>query len=198
MSAMKGKLITFVITCFCLISLTGENMTMDNKVGTVTMKGNPMDLVGNKVKVGDQVPKFHLVANDMSTVECETFSPKVCVILTVPSLDTPVCDIEVRRFNEEASKLSPDIAILAVSMDLPFAQKRWCGAAGISRVQTLSDYRDASLGLAFGVLIKDLRLLARSVFVIDKTGKIRYIQIVKEVSEEPDYNAVLKAVKNLI
>jgi len=171
---------------------------MDEKVRTVKMKGNPLTLVGSKVEVGDQVPSFQVVGNDMSVVKCESFAPKVCVILTVPSLDTPVCDMEVRKFNEAASELDPDIEILAVSMDLPFAQKRWCGAAGISRIQTLSDYREASLGRAFGVLIKELRLLARAVFIIDKSGKIRYKQIVEEATEEPDYESALKAVKNLV
>ena len=171
---------------------------MAEEVGTVTMKGNPLTLVGNKVEVGDQVPRFQVIGNDLSTVECESYAGQVCIVLSVPSMDTPVCDTEVRKFNEAASKLSSDITILAISMDLPFAQSRFCGAASIDRVQTLSDYRDASFGNAFGVLIKELRLLARAVFVIDKEGKIRYIQVVKEITEEPDYEAALNAVKNLV
>ena len=122
----------------------------------------------------------------------------ICVIATVPSLDTSVCDLETRRFNQEASNLGDDVQILTISMDLPFAQKRWCGAAGVDRVITLSDHRAASFGLAFGVLIKELRLLARAVFVLDHEGIIRYIQIVKEVGDEPDYDAVLNAVRALI
>jgi thiol peroxidase len=113
-------------------------------------------------------------------------------------LDTSVCDTEARRFNEEAAKLGPDVDIVAVSMDLPFAQKRWCGAAGIDRVRTLSDYRNAAFGEAYGVLIKELRLLARAVFVIDREGTIRYIQLVKEVGTEPDYDDVINAVKALL
>ena len=171
---------------------------MDDIVGTVTMKGNPLNLTGNKIEVGDQIPRFQVVGNDLSVVECTNYEGKVCIIMTVPSLDTPVCDTEVRKFNEAASRLSPDIVILAISMDLPFAQNRWCGSAGIDRVQTLSDYRFASFGTSFGVLIKDLRLLARAVYVIDKQGKIRYIELIKEITEEPDYDAALKAVENLV
>ena len=171
---------------------------MSDDIGTVTMKGNPLTLVGNKVDVGDQVPSFKVTGNDLAEVECESFAGQLCIVLTVPSLDTPVCDTEVRKFNEAASTLSPDITILAISMDLPFAQSRWCGAAGIDRVQTLSAYRYASFGSSFGVLIKELRLLARAVYVIDKQGKIRYIQVVKELTEEPDYDSAFNAVKNLV
>jgi len=119
----------------------------------------------------------------------------VVVLVSVPSLDTPVCDIETRRFNEEAASLSDDVAILTLSMDLPFAQKRWCGAAGVTRVTTLSDHRDAQFGCAYGVLIKELRLLARAVFVVDREGVLRYADIIKEITHEPDYDAVIEAVK---
>jgi thiol peroxidase len=122
----------------------------------------------------------------------------VVVISAVPSLDTPVCDMETRRFNSEAAKLSDDIVILTISMDLPFAQKRWCGAAGVDKVVTLSDHREAEFGKAYGVLIKELRLLARAVFVIDAEGVVRYVQLVNEVAEEPDYDAVISAAKNLV
>jgi len=116
----------------------------------------------------------------------------------VPSLDTPVCDLETRRFNQEAATLGPGVAVLTLSMDLPFAQKRWCGAAGVDKVTTLSDHRDASFGAAYGTLIRELRLLARCVFVVDKDGVLRYIQLVKEIAQEPDYAAVLDAVKKLL
>ena len=116
----------------------------------------------------------------------------------MPSLDTPVCDVETRKFNEKAGKLRDDVVVLAISMDLPFTQKRWCGAAGIKNVQTLSDHRDASLGKAFGVLIRELRLLARAVFVVDKEGIIRYIEIVDELTHEPDYEAAIKAAEELL
>nr|HPQ81995.1 thiol peroxidase [bacterium] len=121
----------------------------------------------------------------------------ICVISSVPSLDTPVCDMETRRFNEEAGKLGQDTAILTVSMDLPFAQKRWCGASGVSRVTTLSDYRGAEFGNSWGVLVKELHLLARCVFVVDREGMVRYVQLVREIASEPDYASVLEAVREV-
>ncbi len=170
---------------------------MNKRKVTVTMKGSPLTLTGNEVKVGQKAPDFEVVANDLSAVKFTSFAGKVCIISSVPSLDTPVCDIQTHRFNEEADKLGGNVAVLTISMDLPFAQKRWCGSAGVKNVQTLSDHRDASFGLAFGVLIKELRLLARAVFVVDKQGTIMYMQIVPELSKEPDYDAALKAVKAL-
>jgi thiol peroxidase len=170
---------------------------MEKQKRTVTMKGNPLTLVGNEVKVGQPAPDFEVIANDMSSVKLSSFKGKVCIICSVPSLDTSVCDMETRRFNEEAGKLGSDVVVLTISMDLPFAQKRWCGAAGVKNVQTLSDYRDASFGRAYGVLIKELRLLARAVFVLDRDGIIRYRQIVDELTNEPDYETVLNAAKGL-
>jgi thiol peroxidase len=170
---------------------------MNERKGLVTFKGGPLTLLGNEVKVGDPAPDFAALANDLSPVKLSSYRGKVCIISSVPSLDTPVCDIETRRFNEEAKRLSADVAVLTVSMDLPFAQKRWCGAAGVEHVKTLSDHRDAAFGAAYGVLIKELRLLARAIFVVDRKGIIRYIQLVREVAQEPDYNAVLEAVKKL-
>jgi thiol peroxidase len=173
-------------------------MTMTERTGLVTMKGNPATLLGNEVTVGQPAPDVDLVANDLSTVRLCSFQGKVRIITSVPSLDTPVCDRETRRFNEEVSRLGDDVAVLAVSMDLPFAQKRWCGAAGVENVQTLSDHRDAAFGTSYGVLIKDVRLLARAVFVLDKNGVIRYQELVKEITSEPDYEAALKAAKGLL
>jgi len=173
-----------------------ENI-MKEQASIVTMKGKPVTLAGRIVKVGQKAPDFEVVANDMSVVKFSSFSGKTCIIASVPSLDTSVCDMETRRFNEEAGKLGSDVVVLTISMDLPFAQKRWCGAAGVKNVQTLSDYRYASFGNAYGVLIKDLRLLARAVFVVDKAGVVRYVQIVPEIATEPNYDAVLKAVKEL-
>ncbi|MGA1980229.1 MAG: thiol peroxidase [Sedimentisphaerales bacterium] len=170
---------------------------MQERRGVITMKGKPLTLLGKGLKVGDSAPDFEVVANDMSAVKFSSYHGKVCIIASVPSLDTSVCDIETRRFNEEAGKLGGDVVVLTISMDLPFAQKRWCGAAGVKNVQTLSDHRDASFGKAYGVLIKELRLLARAVFVVDKNGTIRYIQIVNELASEPNYEAALKAVKGL-
>lgn len=168
---------------------------MAERTGVITMKGNPLTLVGNEVKVGDAAPDFTVLANDLSPVKFSELPKKVYVLSAVPSLDTGTCDKETRRFNEEAAKLGGDVEILTISMDLPFAQKRWCGAAGVEHVQTLSDHKEASFGEAYGVLIKELRLLARVVFVVDKAGKISYIQIVEEVADEPDYDAVLAAVE---
>jgi thiol peroxidase len=170
---------------------------MKERKEVITMKGNHLTLVGKEAKVGDAAPDCEVIANDMSSVKLSSFKGKVCIICSVPSLDTSVCDIETRKFNEEAGKLGNDVVVLTISMDLPFAQKRWCGAAGVKNVQTLSDHRDASFGKSYGVLIKELRLLARSVFVVDKSGTIRYIQIVNEVTSEPNYEAVLEAVKGL-
>jgi len=168
---------------------------MAAKKNTITFKGNPVALAGRWPKVGDPAPDFTVLGNDLSAVKLSDFKGKTLVICSVPSLDTSVCDMEVRKFNERATSLGSDVAVLAVSMDLPFAQKRWCGAAGVKNVQTLSDHRAASFGNAYGVLIEDLRLLARAVFVVDKKGQIRYIQIVKELSSEPDYEAALTALK---
>jgi len=164
---------------------------------TVAMKGNPLPLEGKEIREGDRAPECEFVANDMSVVKLSSYRGKTCVISSVPSLDTPVCDTETRRFNKEAASLGKDVVILTVSMDLPFAQKRWCGAAGIDKVQTLSDHRSASFGKAFGVLLPDLRLLARAVFILDREGMVRYSQVVPEVTSEPDYGAVLSAVKKV-
>jgi len=171
---------------------------MEERTGSITFQGNPLTLLGNEVKVGDKAPDFELLDNDLNPVNLSGFQGKVCVISSVPSLDTPVCDMETRRFNEEAGKLGDNVSILTVSMDLPFAQKRWCGAAGVENVTTLSDHRDAKFGENYGVLIKELRLLARAIFVVDREGVIQYVQLVKEVTEEPDYDAVIAAVGKLV
>jgi len=170
---------------------------LTERTSIITSRGKPLTLLGKEVKVGDKAPDFEVLTNDSSLFQFSSMHGKICVLSSVPSLDTPVCDIETRRFNEEAARLGLDVAVLTISMDLPFAQKRWCGAAGVTRVQTLSDHREASFGMAYGVLIKESRLLARAVFVVDEEGVIRYIQIVKETSSEPDYAAVLDAVKKL-
>lgn len=170
---------------------------MKERTGIVTMKGNPLTLIGNELKAGDPAPDFIVLDNNLSPVQFSSYRGKICILSSVPSLDTPVCDTETRRFNEEASRLGPDVVILTISMDLPFAQKRWCAASGVDRVQTLSDHRDASFGTSYGVLIKELRLLSRAVFLVDKKGTIQYIQIVREMASEPDYEAVLNALKRL-
>jgi thiol peroxidase len=171
---------------------------MQERDSIVTMKGNPITLMGTEPQVGDKAPDFVAIDNDLNPVSFDSFRGKVCIVSSVPSLDTPVCDMETRRFNDEAGRLGDDVEILTISMDLPFAQKRWCGAAGVDRVQTLSDHRDAAFGQAYGVLIKGLRLLARAVFVVDKEGTIRYMELVKEIASEPDYDSLLTAVKELV
>lgn len=171
---------------------------MQERTGIITFKGNPMTLLGPALKVGDKAPDFRVVDNGLAPVTLESSKGKIRIISAVPSLDTPVCDTETRRFNQEAAGLPESVAVLTVSLDLPFAQKRWCGAAGIDRVQTLSDYQDRSFGLAYGVLIKELKLLARCIFVVDSQDIVRYIQQVPEVTHEPDYAAVLTAVKVLL
>lgn len=170
---------------------------MMERKGIVAMKGNPLTLVGPELKVGERAPDFTVLDNDLQPVSLSSFRGKPVVLSVVPSLDTPVCDLQTRRFNAEAEKLGPSVPVLTVSMDLPFAQKRWCGAAGAKNVRTLSDHRDVSLGLQYGLLIKELRLLARAVLVLDREGTIRYLQIVPEVASEPDYAGALAALAKL-
>lgn len=163
----------------------------------VTMHGQPLELVGTLPKVGDKAPNFTVVDNDLKEVRFYDMPGKAFILSAVPSLDTPVCDRETRRFNEEAGKLGPNVKVLTISMDLPFAQKRWCAGAGIANVQTLSDYRNGDFGSTYGVMIKGLRLAARCVFVLDANRKVVHVQLVPEISSEPDYDAVLEAVKKL-
>jgi thiol peroxidase len=179
-------------------SIPKKEVKMEERSAAVTMHGNPLTLVGQELSVGDAAPDLELLDNDLNAVKLSSFQGKVCVISAVPSLDTPVCDMQTCRFNEAAGKLGDDVVILTVSMDLPFAQKRWCGAAGVERVITLSDHRDAAFGTAFGVLIKELRLLGRSIFVVDRSGIIQYIQNVKELSEEPNYDTVIEATQKIV
>ncbi len=164
--------------------------------GAATFKGNPLTLRGPEITVGSKAPDFQAVGQDLSPVTLRTFAGKTLLISVVPSLDTPVCDAQTKRFNQEASKL-PNVAILTISMDLPFAQKRWCGAAGIDKVTVVSDYKDASFGKAYGVLIKELRLLSRSIFLVDRSGTITYVEYVPEVTSHPNYDAALAAAKKL-
>ncbi len=171
---------------------------MSERAGAVTMGGNPLTLVGEEIQVGAPAPEVTLLNNALEPVNISDYKGKVVIISSVPSLDTPVCDLQTRRFNSEAAGLGEDVAILTVSMDLPFAQARWCGAAGVEAVTTLSDHRDAAFGEAYGLLIKELRLLARAVLVVDKEGVVQYVQLVEELKEEPDYDAVLAAAKGLL
>ena len=171
---------------------------MTERTDVVTFQGNPLTLLGPELAVGDPAPDATLLANDLSELSIGDVRGKVCLISVVPSLDTPVCDVQTRQFNEAAAAMGDDVAVLTISMDLPFAQARWCGAAGVDRVATLSDHRDASFGAAFGVLIKELRLLARAVFVLDADGGVRYVEIVPEMTDHPNYDAALAAVAGLV
>jgi thiol peroxidase len=171
---------------------------MNERSGIITFKGTPFTLLGPELKVGDKAPDFAVIDNGLAPVTLASSAGKIRIISSVPSLDTPVCDTETRRFNQEAAGLPGDVVVLTISLDLPFAQKRWCGAAGIDKVTTLSDYRDRLFGQNYGVLIKELLLLTRAIFVVDANDYIRYIQIVPEVTSEPDYAAVVSAAKALL
>jgi thiol peroxidase len=170
---------------------------MQERNGIITFKGNPMTLLGPELKTGAPAPDFKVVDTALAPRTLADYAGSIKIISSVPSLDTPVCDTETRRFNSEAAGLPNNVVVLTVSLDLPFAQKRWCGAAGIDRVITLSDYQDRSFATAYGVMIKELKLLTRALFVIDAADILRYVQIVPEVTSEPDYQAVLAAVKGL-
>jgi thiol peroxidase len=165
--------------------------------GIVTMKGNPLTLVGNEIKVGDKAPDFTVLTNDMQPYSLKDAGNKVKIVSVVPSLDTGVCELQTIHFNEEAAGLG-DVVILTISVDLPFAQKRFCGAKGIDKVITLSDHRDLSFGLQYGFVMEELRLLARGVIIIDQENVVRYVEYVGEVVEQPDYDKALEAVKQLI
>lgn len=166
-------------------------------MANVTFGGKAVTLLGNEVKVGDQAPDFTVRANNLSRVTLENSKGTVRVISVVPSIDTEVCDQQTRRFNQEAANLE-GVTILTVSVDLPFAQKRWCGAAGVDKVQTVSDYRDQNFGEAYGVLIKEFRLLTRAIFVIDKNDKVTYVEYVPEATDHPNYEAAIEAAKKAI
>ncbi|HXG67872.1 MAG TPA: thiol peroxidase [Blastocatellia bacterium] len=170
----------------------------EGRTGAVTFKGNPVTLSGPEIKAGQDAPDFTAVDTSLQPVRLSDAKGKVVILSSVPSLDTPVCDTETRRFNQEAASLGEGVEVWTVSMDLPFAQKRWCAAAGIDRVRTLSDFRDRSFGQNYGVLIADGPLAgidARAVFVVGKDGKVKHAEYVSEIAREPDYNAALNAAK---
>jgi len=167
---------------------------MEERKGAATFKGNPLTLVGPEVKVGQKAPEFSVLAGDLSPVTLASSKGKTRLIISVPSLDTPVCDAETRRFNEEAAKLS-GVEVLVVSVDLPFAQGRFCQTAGIKNLKTVSDHRDTSFAQAYGTLIKELRLESRAIFVVDPSDKVSYVEYVKEVTSHPNYDAALNALK---
>lgn len=166
----------------------------EERKGAVTMRGNPLTLVGPEIKPGHKAPAFTGVGKGLAPAGSDQLKGKAAIISAVPSIDTPVCDAETRRFNEEASKL-PGVEIVTISMDLPFAQARWCGAAGVDKITMVSDFKDRDFANKYGVLIKELGLLARAVFVVDKSGNVVHAEYVKEVANHPDYEAALSAAR---
>lgn len=168
------------------------------RTGAATFKGNPITLVGPELKAGDAAPDFVVSKNLLEDSSLSDYAGKIKLISVVPSLDTGVCDAQTRRFNSEAAGLGDEVVILTISTDLPFAQARWCGAAGIDRVITLSDHKETAFGQAYGVLIKEFRLDMRSIFVVDKNDKLAYVEYLGEMSEHPDYEAAIAAVKELL
>jgi len=164
------------------------------RAGAATLKGNPLTLIGPELKPGDAAPDFTAVDNSLKPVTLAGTGSNVRIFSVVPSLDTPVCDAQTKRFNEEAARM-PGVDIITVSMDLPFAQKRWCGAFGVDRVKMLSDHKDGSFGSHYGTLIKELRIESRAIFVIDPQNKIRHVEYVKEVADFPNYETALAAAR---
>ena len=164
----------------------------------ITFQGAPLTLIGREVSAGQPAPDFIATANDLSAYKLSDDKGKIVILASVPSLDTGVCDKETRKFNELAASLGDNVAIITISMDLPFAQSRWCGATGVDRVKTVSDYKTADFGNKYGLLIKELHLLARAVLVVDQGGVIRYYQLTPEIAQEPDYEPVIEAVKKLL
>lgn len=163
------------------------------RLGAVTFKGNPMTLVGEEVEVGAAAPEFTLVGDGMQPIRKADLLGKPTIISVVPSLDTPVCQVQTKKFNERLAALGDKVNALTVSLDLPFAMKRFCGAESIAAMKVASDYKDRDFGKAYGVLIDELKLLARSVFVLDSKGNVAYAELVKEVASEPNYDAALAA-----
>ena len=171
-------------------------MNTTNK--NITLKGNKMTVVGRELHVGDALPKYKHTGVDMADVDNSRFAGKVLVVASVPSIDTPVCAIEAKRFNQEVAALGNDVAVLVVSVDLPMAQKRYCAAEGVDKLTTASDYKYRAFGEDFGVYMQENGLLARAVFVVDKAGKIQHVEYVPEIAQEPDYSAALTKAKALV
>ena len=161
----------------------------------ITIKGSPFTLIGNPVKAGDVAPDAELTANDWSTVRLSDYAGRPRLINVVNSLDTGICDAQTHKFNEEATKLGRDVVVLTISTDLPFAQKRWCGASGLENVITLSDHKTLGFSDAYGVHLKERRLTGRAVFVVDKAGTVRYAEYVPEIASHPNYDAALQALR---
>jgi thioredoxin-dependent peroxiredoxin len=172
-----------------------EFRAMQERKGVITFKGGPLTLLGPELKVGDQAPGFKLLNSSLQEVALENYRGKTLILSVAPSLDTPVCAIQTRRFNQEIKNLPPGVTVVTVTADLPFAQARFCGAEGI-QIDVLSDHRDLSFGDAYGTHIKELRLEARSLFVVGKDGRLKHVEYVKEVTEQPDYDKALQAARD--
>ncbi|WP_168119354.1 thiol peroxidase [Paenibacillus sp. HB172176] len=168
------------------------------RTGVATLKGNPITLVGPELKAGDKAPSFSINKSLTETATLSDYSGKIKLISVVPSIDTGVCDAQTRRFNEAAAGLGDNVVILTVSVDTPFAQSRWCGAAGVDKVVMLSDYKANSFGEAYGVLIKELALDMRAIFVIDANDTIQYVEYLSEMTEHPNYEKAIEAAKSLV
>jgi thioredoxin-dependent peroxiredoxin len=162
--------------------------------GVITFKGGPLTLIGPEIKVGDTAPNFKVLNSSLQEITLDNFKGKTLIISVAPSLDTPVCSLQTQRFNKEIPQLPAGVEVITISADLPFAQARFCGAEGV-KMMTLSDHRDMAFGDAYGTHIKELRLDTRSVFVVGKDGKIKHVEIVKEVTEHPNYDEALKVAK---
>jgi thiol peroxidase len=168
---------------------------VEERAGEVTMKGNPVTLLGPKIEANEDAPDFTALKNLMTPVKLSESNGKVRILLSVPSLDTPVCALETKRFNQEAASLGDDVQVQVISVDTPFAQARWCGAEGVSNVQALSDFRDRDFGTKYGVEVKNLGIYARAAFVVDKQGVVVYSEYVPDIATEPNYEAILDAAK---
>ena len=170
---------------------------LQERPGATTLRGNAMTLLGPELKPGEPAPDFDLVNDNLQPVNLEKTGHAVRIFSVIPSLDTPVCDAQTRRFNEEASKM-PGVEIYSVSMDLPFAQKRWCGTYGVDNVKMLSDHKTGAFGESYGTLIKELRIESRAIFVVDQENKIQHVEYVKDVADHPDYETALSAARSLL
>lgn len=167
----------------------------ENEMANVTFHNEPVTLLGTEIQVGNDAPNFTVLTNDLKDRTLDDYKGKVKLISVVPSLDTGVCSKQTKKFNEEANSLD-DVQVLTISMDLPFAQARWCGVEDVHNMHVLSDHREAEFGKKYGVLIKELRLLARSIFVVDSNDKVVYVEYVSEVTNHPDYDKAIEAAKN--
>lgn len=163
----------------------------------VTFKGNPVTLVGNEVKIGDTAPDFTVLSPELKEIKLSDYKGKVVVIAVFPSVDTGVCALQLARFNQEAANFGDDVQLLTVSVDLPFALKRYCADKGIENALTVSDHKELDFGTKYGFVIKELRLLSRGTVIVDQTGVVKYVEYVSEVGEHPNYEKALEVIKGL-